>query len=106
MTASHFAVGLLLISSVNAFWRLPCAKSIMQGRVDPIVSPGKASGHGHTVMGSNGMSPRINSSAKVDLIGHISLWAQYYVRRLAQLGVLDVPGQGRQVCLLDSRAGT
>jgi len=94
MTASHFAVGLLLISSVNAFWRLPCQKPIMEARVDPIVSPGKASGHGHTVMGSNGMSPHSNSSMKVNLIGHISLWAQYYVRRLAQLAMLDVPYQG------------
>ena len=55
MTVTRFAVGLLLISSVNAFFRLPCAKPVLNARVDPIVNPGKASGHAHTIMGSGGM---------------------------------------------------
>jgi len=55
MTVTRFAVGLLLISSVNAFFRLPCAKPVLNARVDPIVNPGKASGHAHTIMGSEGV---------------------------------------------------
>ncbi|KAI0314800.1 hypothetical protein OF83DRAFT_1293676 [Amylostereum chailletii] len=43
----------LLAPSVNAFFRLPCAKSILDARVDPIVSPGVASGHAHTIMGGS-----------------------------------------------------
>ncbi|KAI0301542.1 hypothetical protein B0F90DRAFT_1667895 [Multifurca ochricompacta] len=52
MIVSLFVLGLLLFPSANAFWRLPCAKPVLNARVDPIVSPGKASGHSHTIMGS------------------------------------------------------
>ncbi|KAH9959194.1 hypothetical protein BC827DRAFT_1301881 [Russula dissimulans] len=52
MAVSRFFVGLLLIASANAFWRLPCTKPVLDARVDPIVNPGKASGHTHTIMGS------------------------------------------------------
>ncbi|KAI9462050.1 hypothetical protein F5148DRAFT_236708 [Russula earlei] len=45
-----FWLGLLLIASANAFWRLPCTKPVLNARVDPIVNPGKASGHAHTIM--------------------------------------------------------
>jgi len=55
MAVSHFFVGFLLIASANAFWRMPCTKPVLDGRVDPIVNPGKASGHAHTIMGSGGM---------------------------------------------------
>ncbi|KAI0245872.1 hypothetical protein BJV78DRAFT_1287032 [Lactifluus subvellereus] len=44
---------LLLAPSANAFWRLPCAGPVLNARVDPIVSPGIASGHAHTIMGSD-----------------------------------------------------
>jgi hypothetical protein len=54
MIFSIFAVGLLLVSSVNAFWRMPCAKPVLDSRVDPIVTPGRASSHAHTIMGSSG----------------------------------------------------
>jgi len=52
MILSIFAAGLFLVPSANAFWRLPCAKPVLDARVDPIVSPGRASGHAHTIMGS------------------------------------------------------
>jgi hypothetical protein len=54
MSFSIFAVGLLLVSSANAFWRLPCATPVLNSRVDPIVTPGRASSHAHTIMGSSG----------------------------------------------------
>ncbi|KAH9971395.1 hypothetical protein BGW80DRAFT_456878 [Lactifluus volemus] len=53
MTLALLTSALLFTSSVNAFWRLPCAKPVLNARVDPIVSPGRASSHLHTIMGSN-----------------------------------------------------
>ncbi|KAI0284872.1 hypothetical protein BC826DRAFT_973166 [Russula brevipes] len=53
MILTIFAAALFIVPSVNAFWRLPCAKPILDARVDPIVSPGKPSSHSHTVMGSS-----------------------------------------------------
>jgi hypothetical protein len=54
MIATLFAAGLLLLPSANAFFRLPCAKPILNARVDPIITRGIASPHSHTVAGSNG----------------------------------------------------
>lgn len=53
MIVSLLTIGLLLLPSTNAFWRLPCAKPVINGRIDPIVAPGKASSHSHTIMGSS-----------------------------------------------------
>ncbi|KAI9453461.1 WSC domain-containing protein [Lactarius psammicola] len=53
MHLSFFAAGLLLVPSANAFWRLPCATPVLNARVDPIIAPGKANSHSHTIMGSN-----------------------------------------------------
>ncbi|RMZ92337.1 hypothetical protein DV736_g424, partial [Chaetothyriales sp. CBS 134916] len=50
----------LLASPVAAFWRLPCKSPIVVERLDPIVSPGKASGHAHTIMGGNGFAPTMD----------------------------------------------
>jgi len=41
--------------SVSAFWRMECQGRVGYGRVDPIVSPGVASSHAHTIHGSSGM---------------------------------------------------
>jgi len=54
MIFSIFAVGLLLVSSAHAFFRMPCAKPVLDARADPIVTLGKPSSHAHTFMGSNG----------------------------------------------------
>ncbi|KAK5404051.1 hypothetical protein LTR06_009984 [Exophiala xenobiotica] len=43
----------LAASPVSAFWRLPCKTPIVVERADPIVNPGKVSGHAHTIMGGN-----------------------------------------------------
>jgi hypothetical protein len=70
--ATLLAAGLLLtIPSANAFWRLPCSQPVLNSRVDPIVDPGKPSGHSHTIMGSNG-APHRKVSVKVDLIWSFS----------------------------------
>ncbi|KAN0134684.1 protein of unknown function (DUF1996) domain containing protein [Lactarius tabidus] len=53
MIVSLLTIGLLLLPSTKAFWRLPCAKPVINGRIDPIVAPGKASSHAHTIMGSS-----------------------------------------------------
>jgi hypothetical protein len=52
-------VVLTLLSSVSpavAFWRLTCDHPVTIGRVDPIVNPGKISGHLHTVVGGSGFN--------------------------------------------------
>jgi hypothetical protein len=54
MIHSLLTIGLLLVPSANAFWRLPCAQPVLNARVDPIVAPGVPSGHAHTIMGSSG----------------------------------------------------
>jgi hypothetical protein len=46
----------LLAGSAHAFFRLPCAKPVVNGMIDPIVAPGKANAHAHTIMGANGIS--------------------------------------------------
>lgn len=50
------ALGLfaLTASPVTAFWRLPCQAPVVVERADPIINPGVASPHLHTIMGGNG----------------------------------------------------
>ncbi|KAI0034083.1 hypothetical protein K488DRAFT_27912, partial [Vararia minispora EC-137] len=43
----------LLVPSAHAFWRLPCTKPVIDAVIDPIVSPGRQSSHGHTIMGGS-----------------------------------------------------
>jgi hypothetical protein len=43
-----------LAGTANAFWRMPCSGRLSLERADPIVSPGKVSGHVHTISGGNG----------------------------------------------------
>ncbi|KAI0040798.1 hypothetical protein FA95DRAFT_823896 [Auriscalpium vulgare] len=51
MLFSLTAASLFLLPSVHAFWRMPCTKPVVDGRYDPIVSPGVVSSHAHTIMG-------------------------------------------------------
>ena len=39
-----------------AFWRLNCDGSTVLARLDPLMSPGKASAHTHSVKGGSGKS--------------------------------------------------
>jgi len=41
------------IPSTSAFWRMPCSGPIVTERADPIISPGKVSGHVHTIYGGS-----------------------------------------------------
>ena len=76
MRLSFIAAAGLLVPSANAFWRLPCAKPVLDARVDPIVTPGKPSSHAHSIMGSNGehtpcvSSTTIQSDTLVLAIGY------------------------------------
>ncbi|GAA5875572.1 hypothetical protein JCM16303_000671 [Sporobolomyces ruberrimus] len=52
---SRFALlaALLVNSSVQAFWRLPCGNSLVIERADTIVSPYQISGHVHNILGGS-----------------------------------------------------
>ncbi|KAF1934731.1 WSC domain-containing protein [Clathrospora elynae] len=56
--ASLSAAVAVLSGTTNAFWRMPCHDRIGLERLDPIVDPGTASSHGHTIHGGSnfGMS--------------------------------------------------
>ncbi|KAN0140552.1 protein of unknown function (DUF1996) domain containing protein [Lactarius tabidus] len=56
MIVTLLALGLLFVPSSHAFFRLGCSKPVLNARVDPIISPGRPSGHMHTMMGSSGIS--------------------------------------------------
>lgn len=58
-TVSAVAFGLLssLLVPTDAYWRMPCGGTLVSGRLDPIVDPGKPSGHTHMVLGGNGFGP-------------------------------------------------
>ncbi|KAI9793469.1 MAG: hypothetical protein M1833_000755 [Piccolia ochrophora] len=43
-----------LAAPAAAFFKVPCAAPLVQERLDPVVNPGKVSGHVHTIMGGNG----------------------------------------------------
>ena len=99
---------LLLVSSANAFWRLPCAKPVLNARADPIVAPGMASSHSHTIMGSSGALYFCSTTIKEkkNLIVITSHWIQYFFCGPTKLSVFDMQSQGRQISILDSRNGS
>lgn len=43
-------------SVVSAFWRLPCSSAVTTERIDPVVNPGKVSGHVHAIMGASNIN--------------------------------------------------
>ncbi|GAA5989299.1 hypothetical protein JCM11641_006105 [Rhodosporidiobolus odoratus] len=54
LRTSILATALLAgVSSVEAFWRLPCGQSLVIERADPIISPGAVSGHTHNILGGS-----------------------------------------------------
>ena len=106
MIFSIFVMG-LLVSSANGFWRLPCAKPALDARVDPIVTPGKASSHAHTVMGSNGALICVcTKTIKENLIAIASHCIQYFFFGPTKFTVYDMQSQGRQISILDSPNGS
>ena len=54
---SKLLLGLALTSgTVFGFWRMTCDHPLVVGRIDPIVSPGKVSGHIHTISGGSALN--------------------------------------------------
>lgn len=68
---------LALVTSVNAFWRMPCRSQTGVGRLDPIMDPGEISDHVHTISGGGGMSnPTCCWSLLTDFCGRLRLQCQ------------------------------
>lgn len=55
-TLSRLSFLLATIDKITAFWRLPCAGPVVTERIDPVVSPGKVSGHVHAIMGASNIN--------------------------------------------------
>ncbi|KAI9669949.1 MAG: hypothetical protein M1831_006985 [Alyxoria varia] len=51
-----FVLGVLasLAGPAAGFWRMSCPSSLITARMDPIIDPGKVSGHVHTIAGGSG----------------------------------------------------
>ncbi|KAK1825341.1 hypothetical protein LTR12_000142 [Friedmanniomyces endolithicus] len=54
MRSQATLTALALVSSVSAFWRMPCRSQTGVGRLDPIMDPGEISDHVHTFSGGGG----------------------------------------------------
>jgi hypothetical protein len=51
---------LTLILPAHAWWRMGCGGTLLEGRLDSIVSPGQVSGHTHVILGGNGFAPSMD----------------------------------------------
>jgi hypothetical protein len=67
MHSSHFRPGACVLAAlaafaipVDAWWRMGCGGTLVEGRLDPIVTPGKISGHTHVILGGNGFAPTMD----------------------------------------------
>ncbi|KAI9759784.1 MAG: hypothetical protein M4579_002083 [Chaenotheca gracillima] len=58
--AATLGVAASLIGPAAAYWKLPCSKPLVTERADPVVSPGKVSGHVHTIMGGDAFNFAMN----------------------------------------------
>ncbi len=68
MRSQATLTALALVSSVSAFWRMPCRSQTGVGRLDPIMDPGEISDHVHTFSGGGGMHALVEMSLKMALI--------------------------------------
>lgn len=60
MFFNNVALALGLAASIapaDAFFRMSCPGRVARERLDPVVNPGKVSGHVHTISGGAGFSP-------------------------------------------------
>ncbi|TVY25082.1 WSC domain-containing protein [Lachnellula hyalina] len=53
-TITQLIMAFTLATTASAFFRLPCKSPLVVERADPVISPGKISGHVHSIMGGNG----------------------------------------------------
>ncbi|KAL2207808.1 hypothetical protein CC79DRAFT_1273027 [Sarocladium strictum] len=51
-----------LLGSAHAFWRMECPGRVGLARIDPLVSPGTASAHAHSIHGSSAFNENSNSA--------------------------------------------
>ena len=54
------ALAAALAPIADAYWRMDCPGTLVEGRLDPIVTPAKVSGHTHVIIGGNGFTPGMN----------------------------------------------
>lgn len=100
-------VGLIstLVAPVDAYWRMGCGGTLIEGRVDPVVTPGKTSGHVHTVLGGNGFAPEMDyASTQRSTCTSCSIqgdFSNYWIPKLYYMGkdgsFTDVPTSGGTV---------
>lgn len=57
MHVTYFSVLAALAGSSDAFFRMSCPGRVVRTRLDPIVTPGRVSGHVHTISGGAAFSP-------------------------------------------------
>jgi hypothetical protein len=55
--ASVLALLSAVAAPVDAYWRMGCGGTLVEGRLDPIVAPNEVSSHTHVILGGNGFSP-------------------------------------------------
>ncbi|OWZ01054.1 Murein transglycosylase [Phytophthora megakarya] len=62
-TAASLAVLATTVPIAHGMFRFDCFNNLVVDRVDPIVSPGEASGHLHAISGGNGFSKNADGAA-------------------------------------------
>jgi hypothetical protein len=79
----------LLLASVSpslAFFKVPCSTPLVIQRADPIVQPGIASGHVHTIMGGSGfgftMDYNMTQSSQCNSCSAVEDKSNYWVASL------------------------
>ena len=99
------ALAASLVPTAEAYWRMDCPGTLIEGRLDPIVTPGKVSGHTHVILGGNGFTPDMNyESTQKSTCTSCSIkgdMSNYWIPKLyyhAQNGsFVDVPVSGGTV---------
>ena len=95
------AIPLCLFASAAAFWQLLCTGVAGIARINPIMSPGRLSGHVHIIKGSSKLAP--SQSSLVPLTWSKS-FHQCHSRRSAHGTVYFLRNQARPFRILDSRS--
>ncbi|MCJ1341011.1 hypothetical protein MMC09_006307 [Bachmanniomyces sp. S44760] len=100
-----FGLVATLTSPVNAYWRMPCPGTLVTERLDPIVAPGKASTHAHTVLGGNAFAATMDydttqksTCSSCSIAGDQSnYWIPtlYYRSQNGSLTSVDMAGNGQ-----------
>ncbi|EGZ05699.1 hypothetical protein PHYSODRAFT_341905 [Phytophthora sojae] len=63
LATAALAATAALMPTTLAMFRFDCFNNLVVDRVDPIVSPGEASGHLHAISGGNGFSMNADGAA-------------------------------------------